>query len=262
MRLAMIVMIAMAMLDTTSAAESVKPGVELNSERIGVLGLPLAESTKPVHWIGLTAKVDGKGEGSGVVTLDLTELPAYDEFGFPTTVAAVPAIKLDCSLRFVKKTVRVSTYQRLEAPEREKREAEVKWRLYAVTGPKITSRLFLATATVNRWREGRLLVQGEDGKVKYAVDLRMPPLPEPCHPGCFPAGTPIATPGGTEVVDGLRPGDAVTTVGPDGTSGEGKVASVFITRNRLIEVRTGARWSRPRRSRSHSPAAGSGRPAI
>ena len=33
-------------------------------------------------------------------------------------------------------------------------------------------------------------------------------------------------------------GDLVTTVGPDGVAAAGKVASVFVTRNRLVELRT------------------------
>jgi hypothetical protein len=62
----------------------------------------------------------------------------------------------------------------------------------------------------------------------------------PCHPGCFPAGTPIRTPGGSQPVERLRAGDLVTTVGPDGATAPGKVVSVFVTRNRLVEVRTEA----------------------
>jgi hypothetical protein len=68
------------------------------------------------------------------------------------------------------------------------------------------------------------------------ADVRHPP----CHPGCFPAGTPILTPGGTRPVERVRAGDLVTTVGPGGAAAAGKVLAVFATRNRLVEVRTEA----------------------
>ena len=41
--------------------------------------------------------------------------------------------------------------------------------------------------------------------------------PPPCHPGCFPAGTLIATPDGLRRVEAIGPGDVVILVGPDGT---------------------------------------------
>lgn len=238
MRLALIVTFALTAVGTASAAEANKHPLELNSDLTGVLGLPMTESTRPVYHIRLTAMVDEKGEGDGTLVLDPTGLPAYDEFGFPGAATAVPVVKLDCSLKFVKKLERVYTSRRLGAPESETREFKEEWRLYSVTGPKITSRLFLATAGSSHWLGGRLLMRGDDGKVKYVVDLRMPSLPEPCHPGCFPAGTLIAVPGGTKAVEDIRAGNVVTTVGSEGTSGQAKVVSVFITRNRLIEVRT------------------------
>jgi hypothetical protein len=72
-------------------------------------------------------------------------------------------------------------------------------------------------------------------------DLKAPkPLTKPCHPGCFPAGTPIRTPTGPQPVERVREGDLVMVVGPDGTASLAKVASVFTTKNRLVEVRTEA----------------------
>ncbi|MDA1231460.1 MAG: 3-dehydroquinate synthase, partial [Planctomycetota bacterium] len=89
---------------------------------------------------------------------------------------------------------------------------------------------------LGRW--GRLLIQDKAATVRYSIPLTAPLPPEPCHPGCFPAGTQIQSPTGTRAVDSLRSGDVVTTVRADGTSGQGIVASVFVTMNRLIEVRT------------------------
>src|SRR5207249_922417 len=62
--------------------------------------------------------------------------------------------------------------------------------------------------------------------------------PPPCHPGCFPAGTAIATPEGPRPIEALRRGDRVTLVGSDGTSTSAMVDSTFQTCNRLVEVRT------------------------
>ena len=86
-----------------------------------------------------------------------------------------------------------------------------------------------------------ILVHDDTGKVQYAVQLHIPQPPrmEPCHPGCFPTGIPILRPDGTTTtVEKVRAGDAVTTVGPDGSAATGRVESVFVTTNRLIEVRT------------------------
>ena len=59
-------------------AEPPKRDLELTSDSTGVVGLPLPESDKPVYRISLTAKVDAKGEGSGVLVLDPT-VTAFDE---------------------------------------------------------------------------------------------------------------------------------------------------------------------------------------
>jgi hypothetical protein len=143
-------------------------------------------------------------------------------------------VRLECTLKLVKK----QKFQLPESPRIAAPLVDVEWVLFEVRGPKITSRLFMATEekAVGRW--GRLLVHDKDAKVRYVVPMTTPPPPQPCHPGCFPAGTPVHAPGGAKAVESLRVGDMVTTVGPDGTPGQGKVASVFVTHNRLIEVRT------------------------
>jgi hypothetical protein len=71
---------------------------------------------------------------------------------------------------------------------------------------------------------------------------------EPCHPGCFPAGTPIETPGGLKNVETLRPGDVVTivesiaeaTAKSIGKKSQAHVQSVFVTDNQLLEIVTQA----------------------
>ena len=252
MCLTLLMLFVLALFDAVSAAPHGKRDVDLNSEALGLAGLTMPESTKPIQRISFRAKVDEKGEGSGVLVLDPTAGPTYDEFGFPTPSASVPPIKLACELKFVKKTtVKVPLREVPVSPEpAEQRalpgqkavEVSVEWRLYSLSGPRITSRIFLATAAANEWREARLLLQDEQGKVKYAVDLRSPPEPriEPCHPGCFPAGTLIRLPEGTIPIERIRAGDLVTTVRSDGTASRGRVEAVFKTHNRLVEVRTNA----------------------
>jgi hypothetical protein len=62
--------------------------------------------------------------------------------------------------------------------------------------------------------------------------------PEPCHPGCFPRGTPIDTPNGTQPIERLRPGDFVTAVRSDGEMVTAQIQSIFETTNRLWKIGT------------------------
>jgi hypothetical protein len=244
MRRELLVAIALAVLfpGAVTAGEQEKTPVELHSALI-LPGLPLPESDKGVYEVRLTARVDKKGEGSGTLELD-PNAPTFDEFGYVTTAANLAPVKLDCTLKFVKKgKVRVNVEGRIGAPLK-----EVEWLLFEIQGPKITSRLYLATRAESLVpgpggrgiADGRMLVHDKDGKVKFVVDVRRPPPPPPCHPGCFPAGTPIRVPDGTRPIERLREGDRVTTIGPGGQRGHGKVVSVFCTKNRLVEVRTDA----------------------
>ena len=211
------------------ADEPKKVAVDL-SGNIDGRGLTITESDKPVYRVQLTAQVDANGEGNGTLVLDPSPRNV-DEFGFPEAAAVVPPVKLECSLKFVKKKILLPVPG--AAPPQ-----EVECRLFAITGPKITSRLSLATEG-SGWSSARLLVADKDGKSRVAVAVRAPEkLFPPCHPGCFPAGTPILAPGGAKAVEAVRAGDVVTTVGPDGMPGQGKVASVFVTNNRLIQVQT------------------------
>jgi hypothetical protein len=87
------------------------------------------------------------------------------------------------------------------------------------------------------------LALGVAGCSSSATTGKAPPTrpqspPPPCHPGCFPAGTAVATPGGPRSIETLGRGDVVTLVAPDGTLTSGAVDSCFQTCNRLVEVRT------------------------
>ena len=219
----------------TVQAQAEKPTLELHSSVLAQ-GLPLPESAKGVYGFALTAHVNQDGEGKGTLELN-PNAPTFDEFGFMTTNNTLPVVKLECTLKFVKKqTYEMLTEHRPGAPTK-----SVEWRLFAIQGPKLSSRLFLASHTDQViGATNRLLVKDEAGKTRHAVDVYTPLPPQPCHPGCFPAGTLVQVPGGTKAVDKLRAGDAVLTVSDAGTPGERKVAAVFITRNRLVELRTDA----------------------
>jgi hypothetical protein len=135
-----------------TAAEPEEPNLKLHSERL-VPGLPLAESARGVYGIRLTARVDLKGEGRGTLELDPT-VPTYDDFGFMTNHAESPPVTLVCTLKFVKRE-KVTLF-------RVSGDVDVEWQLFEIRGPKITSRLFLATQVGARLF-GRLVVRGGAG---------------------------------------------------------------------------------------------------
>jgi hypothetical protein len=219
-----------------TAAQPEKETLELNSGPLHP-GLPLAESSKGVFGVSLTAEVVKNRFGRGALVLD-PDAPAFDEFGFRTPGGTLLPIRLECTVNLVKK--RKFQWQLRRGGQ--DITAEQEWLLFRIQGPKITSRLFLAMVAEKDAfiTHGRLLVHDKDGKVRYAVDVQTPPPHEPCHPGCFPAGTAIQVPGGTRPIERIRAGDLVTTVGPDGAGSSAKLVAVFVTRNRLVEVRTEA----------------------
>jgi hypothetical protein len=65
------------------------------------------------------------------------------------------------------------------------------------------------------------------------------PPPPPCHPGCFPAGTLVLTPGGPRSIETIRVGDVVLNVPQTGKPTAIKVAAVHVGRSPLVEVETG-----------------------
>ena len=65
-------------------------------------------------------------------------------------------------------------------------------------------------------------------------------LMEPCHPGCFPAGTLVVTPSGLKEIQTVGKGETVTIVSADGTATSGPVESVFETCNKLLDLTSDA----------------------
>src|SRR5262245_58411667 len=215
------------------AADPEKVALDL-SGRVDGRGFAMAECNKPVYGFHLTAQVDKDSGGAGTLVLDPTP-SLVDEFGYPATIDGLPVVKLDVTLKFVKK----KSYQFGGVNGRPL--VNVETRLFEIKGPKFTSPLTLAVDVSDRWSNGRLILADKEGKERLAVFVREPHRNlEPCHPGCFPAGTQIQTPAGAKAVENVRAGDVVTTIGPDGKPGQGKVASVFVTDNRLIQVQTDA----------------------
>lgn len=62
--------------------------------------------------------------------------------------------------------------------------------------------------------------------------------PEPCHPGCFPAGTLVATPDGMRLIETILTGDLVNSLDQNGVIHEIAVQQVFVTGNRLWNITT------------------------
>ena len=215
-------------------ADEPEPGSLELSGTVDGRGLPMAECDSGVHRIKLTVKFDNKGQGSGTLVLDATPNP-IDEYGFPVTVKSDPPLKLECAIK------QTGTKKVLAEGPAGGPAVEVEWQLYEITGPKIVSKLSLAREARAGWSYARLLWATKEGKDRTLVVLHGPapdikPLAPPCHPGCFPAGTPIEVPGGIKAIEDLRPGHEVTTIGPDSKPGQGKVEAMFVTKNRLVQV--------------------------
>lgn len=230
MRLAFALVIGFAAFAQTDQPD--KRAVELTGTVDG-RGLPMAECDSGVLRIKLIAQVDKKGEGSGTLVLDATPNPV-DDYGFGITVKAEPPVKLECTLKLV------GTKKVLAEGPPGAAAVEVEWQLYEISGPKIVSKLSLARETRAEWTYARFLWATKEGKNRTLVVLHAPQTdvrpPPPCHPGCFPAGTPIQIAAGTKAIEDIRAGDTVTTIGADGKPAPGKVAAMFVTRNRLVEV--------------------------
>lgn len=195
-------------------------------------GLLMAECAKPVYRIQLSARWDNLGVSKGTLILDPT-VPTVDEFGFPGFPPPQPVVKLDCTLKLIqKKTLLFGP----AGPPPQKAEFQI----FEITGPKIKSKLSVVHESGGNWESARFLVaENEEGKGRMAVMLHSTSRNfPPCHPGCFPGGTLIQIPGGTQPIEGLRKGDLVITIGPDGTAGQVFVVDLFTTQNLLFEVRT------------------------
>jgi hypothetical protein len=233
------------LLGPAMAADPPKGDAVLRSSTISP-GLPMAESKTLVYGINLDARLNEKGDsGRGTLTL-LVTAPTFDEYGDFVTGTEVdnvqrkistplPPVALECRLSLEK----VGFIGRVNTPG-------VTRSLYRIEGPKVRSKLYYATAGPGL-TSGRLLVYGKDDQVEFVVEMNeLKPVKHqdgevplvPCHPGCFPAGTPVRTPDGTKRIELCRASDLVMTVGSDGSAGRAAIQTVYTSTNRLLEVRT------------------------
>ncbi len=192
------------------------PEVQLDGDLLPT-DLQMAECKEAVRRV--TVKVRPGDGGAGTLSLD-PNAPRLDAFGDAVGGGKPsPVVKREFTLKLVKKDGGRS--------------------LYELRGPRIESRLSLV---VFRWGGSRLLVHGKHGEVRYAINLRLPQEPlqllPPCHPGCFPAGTLVRVPDGTKAIECIREGDLVTAIDAAGRPSPARVEGVFVTRNRVLEVRT------------------------
>jgi hypothetical protein len=189
--------------------------------------VPLAECPGGVVIFTMKEERDGKGGIKGKLILDPNRR-TFNEFGEITGATERRLIELDYTLKFLKKK-KVN----LGPPHFEQERL-----VYEVRGNKIMTRLLLVRPADSSGF-AQLLIPDRDGRWAYIVHLHAN-IPQPCHPGCFPAGTPVLTPQGPRPIHILRAGDAVTIVRADGTTAAGQVQNVFITRNHLVRVETAA----------------------
>ena len=144
----------------TAPAAAQPPDVQLLSNTVST-DLLLAESREPIHWLRLQCRLaDG---GKGTLTLDPT-VPKFNEFGDPVAGGKPsPKVTLECTLKLIKE--------------------DKGRRLFEVRGPKIDTRLSLVVEKdIAPWGDGRLLVHGKHGEVRYVVDVWQPrakPQPGP-----------------------------------------------------------------------------------
>jgi hypothetical protein len=143
----------------TAPAAAQPPAVQFLSNTVST-DLRLAECKEPIHRLRLQCRLaDG---GKGTLTLDPTFLK-FNEFGDPVAGKASPQVSLDCTVKLIKE--------------------DKGRRLFEVRGPKITTRISLVVEKdIAPWGDGRLLVHGKDGEVRYVVEIWQPrakPQPGP-----------------------------------------------------------------------------------
>ncbi len=172
--------------------------------------------------------VRGTLADKGKIILDLKQsLPAFTEAGEPTWGVKAKSVEIECVAAFVKE---------LAIP---RKGGDIKRNLYRLDSKGLKSKLFLL-GPEKAGGTPRLLVHDDGGKVVHVVEFIRDQPKGGCHPGCFPAGTPVATPKGLRGVETIRVGDEVTAVDAKGVAGVAKVKAVFTESNTLLEVETDA----------------------
>jgi hypothetical protein len=112
-------------------------------------------------------------------------------------------------------------------------------RLYELQSDKFGGRLLLVVPATEKGQH-QLVVRDKGGKhVEYVIPLRLQVINvQPCHPGCFPAGTTVETPAGPRPIETVKAGDVVQTLSADGKLVPMKVASVFVGQSLIVAIDT------------------------
>lgn len=225
-----VLLVLLVLLTTSQANALAQQDLRAITMESGFLNpkVPLAEAAaQGIVKFTLKMKLDAKGEGQGELILDPNSA-MYNEVGDWVLATELALIKKPCSVKFIKKA-KVKAGQGVEQ----------EWLVFHIDAKGIMAQLHLVTPSVEM-HHGRLVIAKQDGKVTSVVQMQGPPelFPIPCHPGCFPAGTLVATPKGAKAIDTLGIGAAVTIIRADGTTLPGKVQKVFITDNVLWKVQT------------------------
>ena len=230
-RLTTAIVITCAVMGSTPLIATVPaPPLDLRSK---ILTPPVAieKDAPPFHEIRLRGKIDDKGEGRGVLTFD-PNAPTFDAFGTGRILGSgKQQVRLDVNIQFV----RTGRTQIEAGPPPEQ------WYLYRITGDKLQTSIGLA-APDRKLLSGRLLIYDQDKKIKSVVKLSNPFPPGsralPCHPGCFPAGTLVSTPGGVEPIEKLKPGTLVITLDDQSRIGIRAVEKIFVVDNDVLKLDT------------------------
>jgi hypothetical protein len=172
-----------------------------------------------------------EGKYKVALTLDPNR-KILDEFGDGKNTTKLPVKRIDATLKA----------RNLNDPARQGRK------LYDIEAEKLPSRLTImvapdVVAPPPAVPVYSLLVRDKDGKTEALYRLifnqeRAPP--PPCHPGCFPAGTMVATPDGLRKIETIKPGEVVLNYPTTGKPTPIKVASVFAGQSLLVEIDTEA----------------------
>ncbi|NND96374.1 MAG: hypothetical protein HKN47_03480 [Pirellulaceae bacterium] len=183
------------------------------------------------HEIRLRGQIDVNGDGQGTLTLDPNG-PTFDDFGTGLMVRSTQQpLKLEVAIQFV----RTGRTQIQAGPPPEQ------WHLYRIKNDQLKTSIGLA-APNRQLTSGRLLVYGPDNNIVSVIPLNRsfasdtPPLP--CHPGCFPAGTLVTTPSGSERIENLAPGSVVITLDDDGAPQPRPIRNIFVVDNDVLKIQT------------------------
>jgi Pretoxin HINT domain len=171
------------------------------------------ENDLRIHAITVQSAI---GANKALLIVD-TNARTFDLFGEETGRGKALTQRIEATLKLV----------RADDPKKQDRK------VYELDSPKFGGRLFIVLPG------GRLIYRSKDGKVESVVGLQETRIPlEPCHPGCFPAGTLVVTPDGPRKIETLKAGDRLLTLDGSGNSKPVKIASVFVGQSMLIEVET------------------------